>query len=68
MHFERLVRIDLIQHPQTVRHELEVVRLPAPGNLVELLDPLRDDRDFRGQPPPYLGRNLLSISRPADTP
>ena len=43
-YFERFVGIDLIEHPQSVRHELEIVGLRAAGNLVELLNAFLDER------------------------
>ena len=41
--FERLVRIDLIEHPQAVGDKLKVVRLRAAGDLVKLLDASVDE-------------------------
>ena len=43
-YLEGFVGIDLIEHPQAVRHELQVVRLRAAGDLVEPLDAFLDQR------------------------
>ena len=43
-HLEGLVGIDLIEHPQPVGHELEIVGLRAAGDLVQLLDAFFDRR------------------------
>src|SRR5262249_19255937 len=44
---ERLVGIDLVEYPETVADELQVVRLRRALDLVQLLDPLRDARHIR---------------------
>src|SRR5277367_3241784 len=47
VYFENLIRIDLVQNPEvTVRSELEVIRLLDAKRLEQLLNTLRNDRQF----------------------